>query len=133
MLQEMKDHVKEFETLSAPQQAAENPRVHELNVKIEQTTNEISKLLDKVSSANDILMDYINRRVKELDAQITAYRDEISELSPLQNSKKCDIKQIRNYMDQWDLLDFDDKRAVVDQLITVIRATQDNVEITWRI
>ena len=133
LLQEMKDHVKQFETLSAPLQAAENPRVHELNIKIEQTSAEISSLVDKVTSANDVLMDYINRRVKELDAQITAYREEISELSPLQNKKQCDIEQIRNYMDKWDMLDFDDKRAVVDQLITVIKATQDSVEITWKI
>lgn len=133
ILSEMKDHAKQFDMLSAPLQATENPRVHELNVKIEQITEEIEKLLDKVSSANDVLMDYINRRVKELDAQANTYRQEISELSPLQNSKQCDIEQIRDYMDKWDMLDFDDKRAVVDQLISVIKATQDSAEITWKI
>ena len=60
-------------------------------------------------------------------------RGDQSNLSPLQNKKQCDIEQIRNYMDKWDMLDFDDKRAVVDQLITVIKATQDSVEITWKI
>ena len=133
MLEQMKDHVKQFETLSAPLQVAENPRVHELNVKIEQTNEEINKLLDKVSSANDVLMDYINRRVKELDTQITTYRQEIKELSPIQNAQNCDIEQIKDYMDKWDLLEYDDKRAVVDQLITVVKATEDSCEITWKI
>ena len=133
VLQEMREHIRQFETLTPPLQAPEDPRVHALNVKIEQTTEEISKLLDKVSSANDVLMDYINRRAKELDTQLTSYREEISQLSPIQSSRQCDVGQIRGYMEKWDMLRFEDKRAVVDQLIFVIKAAQDSAEIIWKI
>lgn len=79
-----------------------------------------------------MMMDYINKRVKELDAQINVYRQQISELSPLQNVEKLNTKQLRNYMDHWEELSFDDKRNVVDQLIVVIKATMDSCEITWK-
>lgn len=84
------------------------------------------------STFSHMLMDYINKRVKELDAQINVYRQQISELSPLQNAEKIDTKELKNYMDHWDELTFDDKRNVVDQLIVVIKATMDSCEITWK-
>jgi len=35
-------------------------------------------------------------------------------------------------MEHWDELTNDDKRSVVDQLILVIKATEDTCEITWK-
>ena len=133
ILSEMKEHVKQFEILSKPGIRPENPKIQEINVKIEQVTVEINKLLDKVANADGILMDYINGRIKELDAKINAYRQELSELSPLENTERYNTEQLKNYMDHWDELEFDDKREVVDQLIVVIHATEDSCEIKWKI
>lgn len=133
ILAEMKEHVKQFDLTSDSVKKLENPRVHELNVKIEQIHAEIEKLVDKVANANDVLMDYINKRIRELDTQANAYRQELSELSPLVNNSKCDIGQIKDFMNHWDELSMDDKRAVVDQLIGTIKATEDSCEITWKI
>jgi hypothetical protein len=36
-------------------------------------------------------------------------------------------------MSKWDELEVPDKMAVVDVLISVIRATQDTLEIEWKI
>ena len=56
----------------------------------------IDKLVAKVSDANDILMEYINKRIKELDAQASVYRQQLSELSPLENSEKPDVEQLKD-------------------------------------
>ena len=132
ILSEMREYVKQFDLMAAPVVKREDSRVHELNIKIEQGQEEIEKLLDKVASANDILMEYINKRITELDSQLNAYRQELRELSPLENSPKCDMRQIMNCMEHWDELSFDDKRAVVDQLIVKIKATEDDCEIMWK-
>ena len=133
VLSEMVEHLKQFETLSNPQILQESPKIHEINVKIEQITTEIDKLLDKVANADGVLMDYINKRVTELDTQANAYRQQLSELSPLENRAKCNVAELRDYMQHWDELSYDDKRAVVDQLIVVIKATENSCEITWKI
>lgn len=133
VLSEMVEHLKQFETLSNPQILQENPKIHEINVKIEQITVEIDKLLDKVANADGVLIDYINKRVTELDTQANAYRQQLSELSPLENRAKCNVAELRDYMQHWDELSYDDKRAVVDQLIVVIKATENSCEITWKI
>ena len=133
ILSQMTEHLKQFDVLTNPRIMAENPLITEINVKIEQVTAEIEKLLDKISSADGILMDYINKRVAELDAQVKVYRQQISELSPLTNLETNHISELRDYMQHWDELSYDDKRAVVDQLIAVIKATENSCEITWKI
>ena len=132
ILQEMINHVKQFEVLAQSQKRPENPQIHEINVKIEQIQQEIDKLLDKVTSANDVLMGYINKKIVELDAQATTYRQKLAELSPLDNTPQTSIKQIKNCMEHWDDLSFDDKRAVVDQLIVKIKITEDTCDIEWK-
>ena len=132
ILREMEEHVKRFEVRSQPQSRPENPRIHEINVKIEQINQEIEKILDKVANANDVLMAYINKKIAELDSKAGAYRQELAELSSLENIGMRNINQLKDYMQYWDELEFDDKRAVVDQLIGKIKATENTCEITWR-
>ena len=133
ILQEMRDHVQQFETLTAPQQNEINPKIYDINAKIEQLNTEIAKLLDKVADADDLMTDYINARIHELDAQVKGYKEQLCELSPLNNQKKSNSKQLQNYMDHWDDLSFSDKLAVVDQLILTIKATENSCEIVWKI
>ena len=37
------------------------------------------------------------------------------------------------YLDTWENVSFDDKRRVVDLMITTIAATSDSLNITWKI
>ena len=39
----------------------------------------------------------------------------------------------RYYLDNWDSIDFDDKRKAADGLISTIKATSDHVQIEWKI
>ena len=43
------------------------------------------------------------------------------------------VNQISGYLDTWDDVSFDDKRRVVDLMITTVAATSDSLNITWEI
>ena len=43
------------------------------------------------------------------------------------------IKQITNHVKAWETLSFEDRQAVVDTLIKVIRIADGKMEITWNI
>ena len=43
------------------------------------------------------------------------------------------VSQISGYLDTWENVSFDDKRRVVDLMITTIAATSDSLNITWKI
>lgn len=133
VLSEMAERLKPFETLPAPHMPREDPEIYEIHVKIERITAEIEKMLDKLPDADGVLTDYINKRVTELDAQANAYRRQLSGPSPPENRANCGAPELRDYMRHWDELSYDDKRAVVDQLIAVISATENRCEITWKV
>lgn len=133
VLAEMKERVKQFDVLSAPKKTEVSPKIFELGSKIEALQAEIEKLLAKVADADDLMSNYINGRIHELDTQIKDYKQQISELSPLENQEKTNFEQLSNYMEHWDDLSLFDKIAVVDQLIVTVKATEKSCEITWKI
>ena len=89
--------------------------------------------MDKLADADATLMSYITERVKSLDSKKQKLQKELRELEPLKTAKHCNVDEITNYMDKWDDLTIEDKMTVVDTLITVIKATETDVEITWKI
>ncbi len=100
-------------------------------MKVEQCQTEIEKLMDKLADADDILTDYIRTRVKELDSKKKDYQKQIGELEPLMVATQ-DVHEITGYMEKWEELSISDKMAVVDVLISTIRANENNIEITWK-
>lgn len=130
---EMVERLEQFETLATKVQHQEDPRILELNLKIQRNTEEIESLMEKVAKADDILMEYINKRVRELDSQITSMKSELGELSQLEHSKRCDVKQLRDCLRSWNDLSFDDKREVVNQILIAVSIANGECQFSWRI
>ena len=78
------------------------------------------------------MLSYANSRIEELDAKRQTISNEIAKLSADAVPPEK-IESISGYLDDWANVSFEDKRQVVDALITVIRATNEKVEIEWKI
>ena len=52
---------------------------------------------------------------------------------PVETISPQQIKKLSYYLDNWDSIDFDDKRKAADGLISTIKATSDRVQIEWKI
>ena len=92
---------------------------------------EIDDLLSKVVGANAVLMEYINKKVEQLDTERKNLQEEILTLTHNQNAK--DISTITKHVEVWENVSYEDKQSVVDTLIKVIRIADGNIEITWNI
>ena len=57
---------------------------------------------------------------------------QIAELT-VETISQGQVNQISGYLDTWDDVSFDDKRRVVDLMITTVAATSDSLNITWKI
>ena len=79
-----------------------------------------------------MLLSYINTRIEELDAKKQELSDAIAKLS-IEAISPEQVQEISGYLDTWDGVTFEDKRRVVDIMISVIYATSDNVSIVWKI
>ena len=100
-------------------------------IRLTQIEEEIEELLSKVSGAGDVLMKYIDEKVSELDAERKALQEEIVTANVTDAEGR--LKQITNHVKMWETLSFEDRQAVVDTLIKVIRIADGNIEITWNI
>lgn len=98
----------------------------------QKTESEIEKLLDTLSGANPLLLQYANTRIEELDAERQKQLRLVADLTA-NSVSASQIDSITGYLDDWESVSFDDKRKVVDILISQIDATSESVTIHWKI
>ncbi len=130
VLEEMQKKLAEFGTLSRQNQEGCNLKKLELKAKAEALDSEISALLDKVAAASDTVMAYINSRISALDAE---KREVNAQIARLEEEKKAPLDGITGYMERWEELSISDKITVVDSLIESIHASEETLEIKWKI
>jgi DNA invertase Pin-like site-specific DNA recombinase len=132
ILKELRYKLKQFPTLHPPIGSKANQMTAQIQTHITQLQNEAENLLKKLPQASEILAEYIESRITEIDKQ---KKNLIKEEALLEDEwKKQQGEQgIQNYEDKWDEITFDDKRIVADCLIEKILATHDKVVICWRV
>ena len=130
VLEEMKKKLSDFKILSRQQESNSNLQVVKLRTRIDEIDKEISTLVNKIVYANEAVMEYVNNRVEELDAE---KKDLYSKISQLCDDNSNSIAEITNYMERWDDLSISDKITVVDALIERIDASKEKLEIKWKI
>ena len=127
----MQEKFKDFQFLHGKEEKA-NPKLTAYQVELAQVEAEIEKLLDTLTGANATLLAYANKKIEELDTRRQTISKAIAELS-VETISPQQIKKLSYYLDNWESIDFDDKRKAADGLISTIKATSDRVQIEWKI
>ena len=131
--QQMIKKLASYKTLTGRKKAAKaNPKIAALQVELAHVDSEIEKLVDSLTGANNVLLSYVNVKIAELDGRKQELLARIAELTVEAISPE-QVSQISGYLDTWENVSFDDKRRVVDLMITTIAATSDSLNITWKI
>lgn len=107
--------------------------------KLEAQMTDIEHTIDTLVlslSSSDIeptTVKYINKKISELDKQKTDISTKI-ETTLSERDKNCEeVKQLTGVMDKWESLSFEDKRNVIDLLISQVLVYPEKVEIEWRV
>ena len=128
----MVDKLRDFKSLSAHGKKSSNPKLTAAKVEMAQVDAEIEKLIDNLAGANETLIQFANRKAVELETKRKELVKQIADLS-IAEIPAVKLIEISGYLADWENTSFDDKRQVVDSLITVIRATNQHIEIEWKI
>ena len=129
----MVEKLRDFKNLSARRSAtSSNPKLTSVKVELAQVDAEIEKLVESLAGANPTLIQFANRKADELSGRKQALTKEIADLSDTE-IPTAKLTAISDYLSDWENASFDDRRQVADSLITVIHATNENVEIKWKI
>jgi DNA invertase Pin-like site-specific DNA recombinase len=129
----MVEKLREFHTLTARGKTSEaNPKLTALKVELAHVEAEIEKLLDTLTGANDVLISYVNVKISDLDTRKQSLLKGIADLAAAEVSPDHMLR-ISELLDDWENASIDDKRAVVDALIERVSATNEKVDIQWKI
>lgn len=129
---EMVKKLSDFQTLTGGNPTKANPKLTAYRIELAQVEAEIEKLINTLTGANSVLMSYANNKIEELDSQKQSLLKAIAEMSAEIVSPE-QIERIYDYLDDWNNVDFEDRRLVVDGLISKIMATSENIQIEWKI
>ena len=109
-----------------------NPKQTALQVELAQVQSKIETLIDTLTSAHSVLLSYVNSKIEELDNRKQEIIKQLAELDA-ETISSDQVKEISGYLDTWDEVSFDDKRKVVDLMISKIYATSEKIDIVWKI
>ena len=129
---EMTRKLKEFSELTYAEKQGDPIELTKLKIRMEEIEKEIATLIDKIVSASEATMEYINKRVDELDEEKKLLRERIAQMSA-EMYDRSNVGVISGYMSNWDEIDMDDKLTVVDTLIESIHVGHGKVQISWKI
>ena len=127
----MSDRFRNFQIRHSGEEKV-NPKLTAYQVELAQVEAEIEKLLDTLTGANATLLAYANKKIEELDTRRQSLTKSIADLT-VETISPQQMKSLSYYLNNWDSIEFDDKRKAADIVITTIRATSDHVEIEWKI
>ena len=129
---EMVKKMRQFQTLKGGKEENYNPKLTAARAALAKIENEIEKLLDTLSGANPLLLQYANTRIEELDAERQRQMKLVSDLTD-KSVSESQVDKITNYLNNWNDVDFDDKRRVLDTLVSKISATSEHISIEWKL
>jgi hypothetical protein len=132
MYDKMQKKLHDFQTITGGNHAKANPKLTAYSVELAQVEAEIEKLLDTLIGANKTLLSYANGKIEELDAKRQSLTKTIADMTAEAVSPE-QIQRISGYLNDWDNVSFEDRRLVVDGLVTQIQATSDSFNVDWKV
>jgi len=127
---EMLKKLHEFQTLTGVAAKA-NPKLTAANVELTQTEAEIETLLNTLTGANKTLLSYANAKIEELDAKRQELIKRIADMSAATVTAD-QINLLSGHLENWDTVNFEDRRNVAGMMIQRITATNERYAIEWK-
>ena len=129
---EMTEKMREIQAVMGSGEEGYHPKLTAARTELARIDGEITKLIDTLTGASPLLLQYANSRIEELDAQRQKQLKLVADLTA-NSVSASQLGQIADELARWDEVSFDDKRRVVDTLIARIEATDAGLTIQWKL
>ena len=123
---------REFQALTDSKTEGYHPKLTAARAELARIEGEIAKLIDTLAGANPLLLQYANSRIEELDAERQKQLKLVADLTA-NSVSASQLQRITDHLKSWDKVGFDDKRRVVDTLISRIEVFGDGLTMHWKI
>ncbi len=98
---EMVKKMREFQTLRGGKVEGYNPKLTAARAKFAKIESEIEKLIDTLTGANPLLLQYANSRIEELDTERQKQLKLVADLTA-NSVSSSELDSISGYLENWD-------------------------------
>lgn len=105
--------------------------VNQFKLQLIDIETQIENLINQLAKANDVVMDYINKKVFKLEMERKELLEKIS-LTNLKNKSKDAIYEIAESIDEWDTFDIDQRKDIAQFAIEKV-SVGDKIEIVFKV
>ena len=113
-----------------------NSEFNRLKIQLIQTEKKIGNFIKQIGEANNIVMEYINRIVSELDGEKKDIIAKIVKLNNYNDNEKLNYggTDLYNYIKNWeipDIYDMDERKMIAGTFIKKVEITDDFINIKF--
>jgi hypothetical protein len=111
-------------------QTVNNVRNNRLKADIAQIDEKIQAILDNMGEVSATTMKYIDTQIKKLDADRKKLESQLETVQT--NAADQPYKEIKECLADWDNASLEQRKAVANALITVVRVYDGDLDIVWK-
>ena len=100
--------------------------INRVKIELSKVESQIDRLIDSLSASNDVLVDYVNKKIVELDNE----KDKL--LTILNQNAAKDVGVELPDLSEWDSFNMELKKEIANELISRIFVANNEAEIVWR-
>ncbi len=108
-----------------------NIAINDLKIRISVIENDIEKLLDSLLAANNVAMDYINKKITKLDEELRKLRLQLNQELTINKTNVTDLLELEYVLNRFDELDLDHKKEVAKLMIQRVFIYDKKPQINW--
>ncbi len=105
--------------------------MNEFKIKLVKIEEEITNLMEKVAVANDVLFDYINTRISQLDKEKKEIERAISDEKSKQKNEATP-EFIHKALTDWEGMSFDEKKSIANLFIEKVIIYNGDIDVAFK-
>lgn len=108
-----------------------NNLINDLKIRINTVEKDIEKLLDSLIEANNVTMEYINKKITKLDEELKRLRFKLNEELSKSKTHNVNVLELEYVLNRFDDLDLDHKKEVAKAMIKRVYIYNKMPRIVW--
>ena len=129
--QSLLDHIKHYDFERLKKEKANSERINEYKIKLIKIEEEITNLMEKVAVANDVLFNYINTRISQLDKEKKEIeRAMLDEKAKQKNEATPEF--IHKALTDWEGVSFDEKKSIANLFIEKVIIYNGDIDVAFK-
>lgn len=129
--QSLLDYIRRYDFERIQREKTNSEKMNELKIRLVKIQEEITNLMDKVAVANDVLFNYINTRITQLDKEKKEIeRAMLDEKAKQKNEATPEF--IRKALNDWEGMSFDEKKAIANVFIDKVIIYNGDIDIAFK-